>query len=747
MGLLDPVGDRDKDWRSAYESGSPHPRSASQLMPDVRAVLALGLTATAIAIGVVLSGSPVTVAGTNSVVAHEAAGETTGGVRDCQASGEIPAGTTAIRISLSANEGPSVNVTVLAGGRVLARGTHPAGWGVDQTVTVPVGRIGHAVSNGLVCTEVGRTGEPFQVNGTPITSPSSTSKGIAGVSLRLEYLRPARRSWPSWAGSIARHIGWGRAWPGAWIAFLLCALAVATTATVAVGLAREARPDRWRMRRAWGRSWRPLGRSWGPSRRLSKPLSRIPRGALVCGLVALLNAIGWSILTPAFEAPDEPSHFAYVQELAHAHRVPPTGSPSYSRAETVALLDLRVGTVRWSPERHGIESAVEQQSLERDLTRGLSSRGAGPVGVAASQPPLYYALELAPYALGSVGSLLDQLALMRLVSAIMGALCAMFVFMFVREALPSSPWAWMAGGLSAAVAPLLGFISGVVNPDAMLLAVSAASFYALAWAYRRGLTRRSALAIGSLVALGSLTKLNFIGLVPGLMLGLTILTVRASRTEGRRAFGWLAYAVAVAATPVCVYVLINLLTGHAGLGIVSPALRSTTDAGPILREMGYIWQFYLPRLPGMSHHYFQGIPTTRVWFDRSVGLYGWLDTSFPPWVDDLALLPAALIVALCLRGILISGGALRDRLDELLVYGVMGLGLMALVGADSYLAGGGYVEPRYLMPLLPLLGAILALAARGAGRRLGPAVGTLIVTLFLAHDLASQLLVIARFYS
>ena len=57
-----------------------------------------------------------------------------------------------------------------------------------------------------------------------------------------------------------------------------------------------------------------------------------------------------------------------------------------------------------------------------------------------------------------------------------------------------------------------------------------------------------------------------------------------------------------------------------------------------------------------------------------------------------------------------------------------------------------YAQARYLLPLLPLLGVALALAARGAGRRLGPAVGALIVVLFLAHDIFSQLLVVGRYY-
>ena len=53
----------------------------------------------------------------------------------------------------------------------------------------------------------------------------------------------------------------------------------------------------------------------------------------------------------------------------------------------------------------------------------------------------------------------------------------------------------------------------------------------------------------------------------------------------------------------------------------------------------------------------------------------------------------------------------------------MTAGVMVLVGASDYLAYpediGAYIEPRYLLPMLVLFGAVLALAARGAGTALG----------------------------
>jgi hypothetical protein len=78
-------------------------------------------------------------------------------------------------------------------------------------------------------------------------------------------------------------------------------------------------------------------------------------------------------------------------------------------------------------------------------------------------------------------------------------------------------------------------------------------------------------------------------------------------------------------------------------------------------------------------------------------------------------------------------------------------GLLTLIGMDSYInsfkpLGELYAEPRYLLPMLALAGAVLALAAEGAGRRWAPAVGALIVTAVLAHDIFSQLLVISRYY-
>ena len=62
-----------------------------------------------------------------------------------------------------------------------------------------------------------------------------------------------------------------------------------------------------------------------------------------------------------------------------------------------------------------------------------------------------------------------------------------------------------------------------------------------------------------------------------------------------------------------------------------------------------------------------------MWFDRASGFYGWLDTSFPAWVDNLALVPAGLI-ALLGPGAHCSRAAATPALSEIVVYDVWGSG-------------------------------------------------------------------------
>jgi hypothetical protein len=478
----------------------------------------------------------------------------------------------------------------------------------------------------------------------------------------------------------------------------------------------------------------------------------VPRAAWICALIALLNASAWALIVPPFQGKDEADHFTYIAQIAESGTLPENGRENgvYSPQQDLVMSGLHAGEVIHSSKTPAISSMAEQRTLMEYVHAGASVQGSGEAGIATSEPPLYYAVQTIPYVVGR-GDILTQMQLMRLLGALFGAITALFTFLFLRETLPSAPWAATVGALCVALQPLLAFMSGSVNPDSMLYPVTAAVLYCLARGFRRGLSGRLAIVLGLLLAVGFLTKLNFIGFAIGVYLGLAVLAVRAARAKDwGRALGPPAIAAAIGLLPVIFYALRNAAANHPTFGIVSGG-GSKLSTGSLANEISYIWELYLPRLPGMAH-YFAGLPTYKdIWFDRSVGLYGWMDTLFPTWVDNVALVPAAAVALLCGRELVARRAALRARLGELAVYAAITLGVLLMIGASSYLSDGvnrgvAFGEPRYLLPMLPLFGAVIALAVRAGGRRWAPVIGAAMVCLFLAHDLFSQLQTIARYY-
>ena len=239
-----------------------------------------------------------------------------------------------------------------------------------------------------------------------------------------------------------------------------------------------------------------------------------------------------------------------------------------------------------------------------------------------------------------------------------------------------------------AFVPALASISGGLNPDAMLCAVAAALFYCLARAFRRGLTERLAIAIGLLTAVGLLTKLNFLGLIPGVALAAALLGRRLWAARGRRAaLRALVPLCAIAAAPPCVYALVNVLSHHHTLGIGSGVIAVSAQRS-LLGELSYIWQLYLPRLPGMHVDFADISPLRNLWFHGLVGEYGFEDTFLPGWADTVALLALAPVIALAAREALARRHALPVRTAELSVYLVVAAGLLLLIRSQ-------------LLPVLP----------------------------------------------
>jgi 4-amino-4-deoxy-L-arabinose transferase-like glycosyltransferase len=485
---------------------------------------------------------------------------------------------------------------------------------------------------------------------------------------------------------------------------------------------------------------------------------RIPRAGRICFAIAFLNAAIWSVVVPPFQVPDEISHFGYAQYLAETGEPPPQGSGSqYSPQEQVALDRLYFGGVVGYPQMRGILTADEERALGAALGRHPSPVGGGGASSATNQPPLYYALEAVPYWISPSHDILARLVLMRLLSALLSAGTVLVVYLFLRELFPRTPWASTVGALMVAFQPMFNFIAAGVQGDNLLYLTSALSFLLLLRAYRRGLTRRRAVAIGATVAAGSLAKLTFVALLPGIGLAILLIVWRELPEGRRRATQMLALTVAVAVVPVALYAVLNVTVWHRGSaaagGLTIATARGVPGGGSItLREtIDYIWQAYLPRLPFMHHRFFSGgYPLWNVWLNGSIGRFGWLDYGFPSWVYTFGRYLLFVFVALAVIGVY----RLRDRIRQVLplfaCFAVTVLGLLASIGYAGVrywlTTGFRFEQARYLFPLLALYGVFGVLIAFGAGRRWAPAVGAALVLLAMAHGLFAEMLTISRYY-
>jgi 4-amino-4-deoxy-L-arabinose transferase-like glycosyltransferase len=486
-------------------------------------------------------------------------------------------------------------------------------------------------------------------------------------------------------------------------------------------------------------------------------LGSVPRAAWACALVMLVNGLAWSLITPPFEVPDENAHYAYVQQVAErgtvAHHALPEGMLSPNEDGTLgAVLFYQMTGQMQNPAPM---SELQQRSVEKVERERLSNVGSGDALSATNNPPLYYALEAIPYKLASGGSVLDRLAAMRVLSALMAAVTVLLIYLFLMELLPARRWAWTTGALVAAFQPLFGFISGGVNNDNLLFVTAAGVLWALARTFRRGLTPVNGALIGGFLGAGLVTKFTMIGLIPAVALGLALALRRGWSGQRGRALRGAAWATGLVAAPVLLYLALNRLAWHrgavpGGVGSVAPGagvdLKFSTG-----EELSHIWQLFLPPI-GM-HHQFTYLPLWKTWFKGFFGRFGWLDFKFPYHFYILALVVSVGVALLALGELVRRRRTFLRRVGEFAVYALALVGICVEVGVQSYremIQTGGigqFEQARYLLPLLGLYAAIAALAARFGGRRWGPAIGALLVVLAIGHDLFSQVITIARYYT
>jgi hypothetical protein len=153
------------------------------------------------------------------------------------------------------------------------------------------------------------------------------------------------------------------------------------------------------------------------------------------------------------------------------------------------------------------------------------------------------------------------------------------------------------------------------------------------------------------------------------------------------------------------------------------------------------------------HDQFIGYPEFPLWdsyLQGFVGRFGWFQFGFPEWVSGLAAVLMAAVLVLAAVALWRGRARLRERWAELACYSVLALSVPLAISIVAYRyrtgTGHSFEQARYLLVLLGLYAAVVALAARGAGARWARSVGAVLVLAMMAQSLFAMLLTIGRYY-
>jgi 4-amino-4-deoxy-L-arabinose transferase-like glycosyltransferase len=387
---------------------------------------------------------------------------------------------------------------------------------------------------------------------------------------------------------------------------------------------------------------------------LSAPRTLPPRLILALALAAYAAlAFGYITLTPIWQNPDEPAHYAYVAFVA----------------ETGGLPELRPGD--W-------DSALLDRLKNGHLGPGDA---VGAIRYEAWQPPLFYLAAAPALRLVSNFAAADPAATvssLRAFNALIGALTLVVAYFSARTVLAAH--LALAVPLAMVGVPMFTAVSAAISADPLANLLSAGVLLLLLRRVRRRRSEfgnRWGIGAGALIGLGLLTKLALAIFVP---LALVVIVFCSSHRvrEG---------ALLLATTGLLVLPwLVHQVTTY---GWTDP-LATTRHAQVVLDQQ---------RFPGLSLEYLGAFFTTS--FHSFWAQFGWMAVVAPArlyWIWGVLTLAA-------LAGLVLQRSRLAEPEWRLVVLTVVA----AAVGYVGYNLAFVQFQGRYLFTaLVPLVMLLVA---------------------------------------
>jgi 4-amino-4-deoxy-L-arabinose transferase-like glycosyltransferase len=506
------------------------------------------------------------------------------------------------------------------------------------------------------------------------------------------------------------------------------------------------------------------GRHPSPARKRARRSLRPPESLVALLVAAFVVACTWALIVPPWQVPDEEAHFAYVQSLAERHRLP--GDPFTRQGSTeqrLATALSRADLIRGAPSRKPEwDAAIYRQwrRLDEALPDSARRDGGGP-SRARNNPPAYYLFEVPPYLLASEGDIFARLYLARLWSALLVLVTVSATWLLVGEMMCRDRLLQSCAAAAVGLQPMVSFISGSVNPDAMLLAAWSVALWLGVRLLTSGLTAANAIALIAAVSTAAAVKAAGYALLPAAGFALAVSLVRA---------GGLRKVLFAAGVAMAAAVAIALATASTTLGSAVGNLQLLPDGLASVRGFAsYLWQFYLPRAPFMGElHALPSLAGYTTWAADSWAAFGWGEVRFPGPIYGAAAAVAAVVVSAAVVRVLrwphgndkaavvflaLAAAALLAGLhwtDYRVATGDSDFS-RALVDARQIPLNGQADNPvlkgRYLLPLAPLWGLAWAYALCWLPATRRGAAAAVLLACLLVVQVAALGLVAGRFYA
>jgi 4-amino-4-deoxy-L-arabinose transferase-like glycosyltransferase len=368
---------------------------------------------------------------------------------------------------------------------------------------------------------------------------------------------------------------------------------------------------------------------------------------LVVLAATALTLITWSVVVPAWESADEPTHWGYANYIHDHGALPPYQVLPLAAYEP--------------PLYYALISPIASDGLRiRQVTGGT--------GVRAFT--------------GAANDLLDNapLHLARLATVVISLLTVFFVYLAGREA-TGRRTTGVAAAILVGLWPEFAFRGMTVSPDAMVAMAGAGATYLIVRGVRRGFSHRLCTVIGIVIGVAILSKLTGPAVLAGA--GVAILGERGASIRQR--VGRLT-PLLLAPAMIAPWLLYNQVRYGAPYAKIGSTLVA---AGPV--HMHSLFSaYFLFSFPGLM-------------LLSSIGLFGWSNVPLPL----LIAMAYGLLIAAITVGVYVV--VKLEAASRRLVLTMMSIVAASMVAA--IVVNLTYQQPvgRYLFPALGAMGVLGAM--------------------------------------